>query len=298
MNYRDYKTPNYVSMTEMCQAAKAGKYAIGQFNPLNAEYCAGILKAAQNLKSPVILGLSESAIKYFGGFKTCTDLIIALASDLKITVPFAIHLDHGTSIEVCFKAIDAGFSSVMYDGSKLPIDENAANAKKVADYAHKNAVSFECEVGIVGGEEDNVVGSVRYATQEDCLKIVNVAHPDLLAASLGSVHGHYHGEPVLGFNEMMNISQATKLPLVLHGGTGIPNEMLMKAIAAGEAKINIGTDVKEAFFNTLNNYFTTKQYQTQKKGTDSRVYLRLAQDAVQAKVEEKMRIFGSLNKVQ
>lgn len=231
-----------VNMTDMLNKALAGKYAVGQFNINNLEWTQAILKAAEAEKSPVILGVSEGAAKYMGGFNTVVKMTQGLVEDLKITVPVAIHLDHGSSFDSCKAAIDAGFTSVMIDGSHHPIDENVAMTKEVVDYAHPKGVSVEAEVGTVGGTEDGVTGGINYADPQECLRVVKEAGIDALAAALGSVHGPYHGEPKLGFDEMKEISELTGKPLVLHGGSGIPEHQIKKAIELGHSKINVNTE--------------------------------------------------------
>lgn len=217
-----------VSMKDMLNKALEGKYAVGQYNINNLEWTQAILGAAEEEKSPVILGVSEGAARHMGGFYTVVKMVEGLIHDMKITVPVAIHLDHGSSFEKCKEAIDAGFTSVMIDDSHSPIDTNIATTKKVVEYAHSKGVSVEAEVGMVGGQEDDVVGDVMYAKLDDCLRIVNETGIDTLAPALGSVHGPYKGEPNLGFKEMEEICNAIKLPLVLHGGTGIPTHDIKK----------------------------------------------------------------------
>ena len=218
-----------VSMTNMLNKAKEGKYAVGQFNINNLEWTKTILETAEKNQSPVILGVSEGAAKYMGGFDTIVGMVKGLMKYLNITVEVAIHLDHGTSFESCKAALDAGFTSVMIDGSHHPIDENIAMTKQVVDYAHAIGASVEAEVGTVGGNEDGVVGGIQYADLNECVRLVKEAGVDALAPALGSVHGPYQGEPVLGFVEMEAIKEATNMPLVLHGGTGIPDEKIQKA---------------------------------------------------------------------
>ena len=243
-----------VNMCEMLTKAKEGKYAVGQFNINNLEWTKTILETAQEQNSPVILGVSEGAAKYMGGFKTVVGMVKGLIEELNITVSVAIHLDHGQSFENCKKAIDAGFTSVMIDGSHHPIDENIKMTKEVVDYAHAHGASVEAEVGTVGGNEDGVIGGIKYADCAECVKLVKEAGVDALAPALGSVHGPYQGEPVLGFVEMKEIQEATNMPLVLHGGTGIPDEKIQKAIACGTCKINVNTECQLAFNKLLRTY--------------------------------------------
>lgn len=220
-----------VSMTDMLNKALEGKYAVGQFNINNLEWTQAILGAAEEEKSPVILGVSEGAARHMGGFFTVVKMVEGLVHDMKITVPVAIHLDHGSSFDKCKEAIDAGFTSVMIDGSHHPIAENIEMTKKVVEYAHAKGVSVEAEVGTVGGQEDDVIGGIQYADLNECVELVNATGVDTLAPALGSVHGPYLGEPNLGFKEMEEIRDAVKLPLVLHGGTGIPLHDIQKSIS-------------------------------------------------------------------
>ncbi|HIZ70975.1 MAG TPA: class II fructose-1,6-bisphosphate aldolase, partial [Candidatus Atopostipes pullistercoris] len=236
-----------VSMTDMLNKALDEKYAVGQFNINNLEWTQAILQAAQEEQSPAILGVSEGAAKYMGGNQVVVAMVNALMETMDITVPIALHLDHGSSYESAVAAIDAGFSSVMIDNSAFPIDENIENTKKVVDYAHAKGVSVEAEVGTVGGEEDGVIGGVTYADAQECKRMVDEAGIDALAAALGSVHGTYDGEPKLGFDEMKEISELTGAPLVLHGGSGIPTHQIEKAIEYGHSKINVNTELQQVW---------------------------------------------------
>lgn len=280
-----------VNMVEMLKKAKEGKYAVGQFNINNLEWTKTILKVAEDLKSPVILGVSEGAAKYMGGYNAVTGMVNGLLKDMAITVPVAIHLDHGSTFENCKKAIDAGFSSVMIDGSHHPIAENIAMTKEVVEYAHARNVSVEAEVGTVGGQEDGVIGGIKYADKNECVRIVKEAEVDCLAPALGSVHGPYKGEPVLGFDEMEAIKEATNMPLVLHGGTGIPDEMIMKAIARGTCKINVNTECQLAFFAEVKKVIAANP-----NTYDPRKYLGPACKGITDAVTAKMNIFGSVGK--
>ncbi len=281
-----------VSMTKMLNKAKEEKYAVGQFNINNLEWTKTILLTAEEMNSPVILGVSEGAAKYMGGYKTVVGMVKGLLEDLKITVDVALHLDHGTSFESCKKAIDAGFTSVMIDGSHHPIDENIKVTKEVVEYAHARGVSVEAEVGTVGGQEDNIIGAgIIYADVKECVRITKEAKIDFLAPALGSVHGPYKGEPVLGFTEMEEIKQATKLPLVLHGGTGIPDEMIKKAISCGTAKINVNTECQLAFARELRKILAEDL-----NVYDPRKFLGPASKGITAAVKEKISVFGSQGK--
>ena len=226
-----------VSMTEMLNKARDGKYAVGQFNINNLEWTQAILTAAQKTNAPVILGVSEGAARYMGGFKLITAMTAALIESMEITVPVAIHLDHGSSIEKCKEAIDAGFTSVMIDGSHGPFEGNVEMTKTVVEYAHARGVSVEAELGVVGGQEDDVIADgCIYADPQECKELVERTGLDCLAPALGSVHGEYAGEPNLGFAEMQEVNELCGVPLVLHGGTGIPTADIQNAISRGTAK--------------------------------------------------------------
>lgn len=235
------------NMVGMLNKAFKEHYAVGQFNINNVEWTSTILKTAEETQTPVILGVSTSAVKYMGGWNTVVGMVKGLIRDLNITVPVALHLDHGPSVEACKSAIDAGFTSVMIDASHYPLEENIRIVKEVVDYAHPRGVSVEAELGRVGGQEDLVVAESCYAIPEECVKLVKETNIDCLAPALGSVHGEYHGEPKLGFAEMKHIAGLVGLPLVLHGGSGIPDNQLQMAIDRGTAKININTECQIAW---------------------------------------------------
>jgi fructose-bisphosphate aldolase class II len=275
----------------MLNKALEGKYAVGQFNINNLEWTQAILSAAEEEKSPVILGVSEGAARHMSGFYTVVKMVEGLMKDMKITVPVAIHLDHGSSFEKCKEAIDAGFTSVMIDDSHSPIDHNIETTKKVVEYAHSKGVSVEAEVGTVGGQEDDVVGGIMYAKLEDCIRIVKETGIDTLAPALGSVHGPYQGEPNLGFKEMEEIKDATNIPLVLHGGTGIPTHDIQKAISLGTSKINVNTENQISFTKVVREVLAAKP-----DAYDPRKYIVPGRDAIKATVIGKIREFGSNNK--
>lgn len=279
------------SMTKMLRKAFDEHYAVGQFNINNVEWTSAVLEEAEKTRTPVILGVTSSAAKYMGGWHTVVGLVKGLMEDLKITVPVALHVDHGGSFEVCKAAIDAGFTSVMIDGSKLPIDENIAVVKKVVDYAHERGVSVEAELGKVGGQEDNVVAETMYADKDECVRMVKETGVDFLAPALGSVHGPYHGEPKLGFKEMKEIAEATNIPLVLHGGSGIPNEQLQMAIDRGTAKININTECQQAWTAIVREVLTKDP-----KVYDPRKIIGPGREGIKEVVRTKATIFGSLGK--
>lgn len=280
-----------VSMTDMLNKALEGKYAVGQFNINNLEWTQAILQAAQEEKSPVILGVSEGAAKYMGGFKVVSAMVNALLETMDITVPVALHLDHGSSFDKCKEAIDAGFSSVMIDHSHDPIEDNISFTKKVVEYAHANGASVEAEIGTVGGEEDGVIGGVMYADKEECKRMVEEAGIDALAAALGSVHGDYEGEPVLGFDEMKEISELTGAPLVLHGGSGIPTHQIEKAIEYGHAKINVNTELQQVWTKRTREVIANNE-----TVYDPRKIIGPGKENITETTKAKMREFGSSNK--
>ena len=280
-----------VSMTDMLNKAFQNQYAVGQYNINNLEWTQAILQAAEEEQSPVILGVSEGAAKYMGGFNLIVKMVEALMESQGTTVPVAIHLDHGQSIENCKKALDAGFTSVMIDGSHHPIDENIEMTKAVVEYAHAKGASVEAEVGTVGGNEDGVIGGVNYADLDECVRITHEAKADALAAALGSVHGPYQGEPKLGFKEMEEIANATKTPLVLHGGSGIPTESVKKAIRFGHAKINVNTECQIEWTKAVREKLATDD-----KVYDPRKVIGPGKEAIVRVVKGKMQEFGSSNR--
>lgn len=280
-----------VSMKEMLNKALEGKYAVGQYNINNLEWTQAILAAAEEEKSPVILGVSEGAARHMSGFYTVVKMVEGLIHDMKITVPVAIHLDHGSSFDKCKEAIDAGFTSVMIDASHGPIEQNIETTKKVVEYAHSKGVSVEAEVGLVGGQEDDVVADVMYAKLDDCVRIVKETGIDTLAPALGSVHGPYKGEPKLGFAEMEEIRDAVKVPLVLHGGTGIPTHDIKKAISLGTSKINVNTENQIEFTKAVREVLAA-----QTEAYDPRKYIVPGREAIKKTVVGKIREFGSNNK--
>ena len=277
------------SMKDMLEKAKREGYAVGQFNINNLEYTQAILQAAEEEKSPVILGVSEGAARYMGGFNTVVHMVKGLMKDLGTTVPVAIHLDHGSSFEKCKEAIDAGFTSVMIDASHHPFEENVETTSKVVEYAHANGVSVEAELGTVGGQEDDIVADgVIYADPKECEELVKRTNIDFLAPALGSVHGPYKGEPNLGFAEMEEISKLADIPLVLHGGTGIPTKDIKRAISLGTAKINVNTENQIAGTKAVRDFLNSDAEQY-----DPRKYLTPMRDAIKETVKGKMREFGS-----
>ena len=279
------------NMKDMLNKADSGKYAVPQFNINNLEWTRFILEECQELNSPVILGVSEGAIKYMGGYKTVSNMVKALITDLNIKVPVALHLDHGSSYESCVKAIDNGFTSVMIDASKYPLDENINITKQVVMYAKGKNVTVEAEVGAVGGEEDGVANELAYAKVEDATRLVNETNIDFLAPALGSVHGIYKGEPKLDFERMVKIHELTKLPLVLHGGSGIPDELIKKAISCGITKININTELQLAWSKAVRIFLNEND-----KVYDPRKIIKGGEVAMKEMIKEKINLFGSNGK--
>ncbi|WP_338752030.1 class II fructose-bisphosphate aldolase [Bacillus sp. FJAT-52991] len=283
-----------VSMTDMLNKAKEEKYAVGQFNLNNLEFTQAILQAAEEEKSPVILGVSEGAARYMGGFKLVVAMVEALMEEYKVTVPVAIHLDHGSSFEMCAKAIHAGFTSVMIDGSHHPLEENISLTKKVVELAHIHGVSVEAELGRIGGQEDDLIvddAEAMYAIPAECDQLVRETGVDCFAPALGSVHGPYKGEPNLGFDRMEEVMNLTGVPLVLHGGTGIPTKDIQRAISLGTAKINVNTENQIASAKTVREVLAEKP-----DLYDPRKYLGPARDTIKETVKGKMREFGSSGK--
>jgi len=280
------------SMKGMLNKALKEGYAVGQFNINNLEWTQAILGAAQAEQSPVILGVSEGAARYMGGFKVVTAIVTSLIEEMKITVPVAIHLDHGSSVDKCKQAIDAGFTSVMIDASHDPFEENVRITSEVVAYAHERGVSVEAELGTVGGQEDDVIANgVIYADPKECKELVERTGIDCLAPALGSVHGPYKGEPNLGFKEMEEICQTIGLPLVLHGGTGIPTDQIKKSISLGTAKINVNTENQIEFTKAARAVLNADS-----EVYDPRKFLTPGRDAIKATVIGKIREFGSSNK--
>ena len=284
-----------VSAKEMLQKAKAGKYAVGQFNINNLEWTKAILLTAEELKSPVILGVSEGAGKYMCGYKTIVGMVNGMLEELGITVPVALHLDHG-SYEGAKKCIEAGFSSVMFDGSHYPIEENFEKTKELVGICDELGLSIEAEVGSIGGEEDGVVGMGECADPDECKMIADLG-VTMLAAGIGNIHGVYpENWPGLSFETLDAIQAKTgDMPLVLHGGTGIPDDMIQKAIALGVSKINVNTECQLVFAEATRAYIEAGK-DKQGKGFDPRKLLAPGTEAIKAKVKEKMEIFGSVGK--
>ena len=284
-----------VSAKEMLEKAKAGHYAVGQFNINNLEWTKAILLTAQELNSPVILGVSEGAGKYMCGFKTVADMVKAMIGELKITVPVALHLDHGT-YEGCYKCIKAGFSSVMFDGSHYPIAENMEKTRELVHVASQLGLSLEAEVGAIGGEEDGVVGMGECADPNECKMIADLG-VTMLAAGIGNIHGKYPANwPGLSFETLAAVSEKVgAMPLVLHGGTGIPADQIKKAISLGVSKINVNTECQLSFAAATREYIEAGK-DLAGKGFDPRKLLAPGVEAIKATVKEKMELFGSVGK--
>ena len=284
-----------VNAKEMLTKAKAGKYAVGQFNINNLEWTKAILLTAQELQSPVILGVSEGAGKYMCGYKTIVGMVNGMLEELNITVPVALHLDHG-SYEGAKKCIEAGFSSIMFDGSHYPIEENFAKTKELVGICNELGLSIEAEVGSIGGEEDGVVGMGECADPDECKMIADLG-VTMLAAGIGNIHGVYPANwPGLSFETLAAIQEKTgTMPLVLHGGTGIPDDMIQKAISLGVSKINVNTECQLVFAEATRKYIEEGKDQ-KGKGFDPRKLLAPGTEAIKAKVKEKMEIFGSVGK--
>lgn len=284
-----------VPAKEMLDKAKKGHYAIGHFNINNLEWTKAILLTAEECKSPVILGVSEGAGKYMTGFKTVTEMVKAMIDELGITVPVALHLDHGT-YEGCYKCIEAGFSSIMFDGSSYPIEENIEKTRELVHVAHHLGMSIEAEVGAIGGEEDGVVGSGECADPDECKMIADLG-VDMLAAGIGNIHGVYpENWQGLSFETLDKVQQKTgAMPLVLHGGTGIPDDMIKKAIDLGVSKINVNTECQLVFAEATRK-FIEEGKDREGKGYDPRKLLKPGYEAICAKVKEKMELFGSVGK--
>ena len=286
-----------VSATEMLKKAKAGHYAVGQFNINNLEWTKSILLTAQELNSPVILGVSEGAGKYMTGFKTVAAMVKAMDEELGITVPVALHLDHGT-YEGCYKCIKAGFTSIMFDGSHYPIEENIEKTRELVAVAHGMGMSIEAEVGSIGGEEDGVIGAGECADPNECKAIADLG-VDMLAAGIGNIHGKYPANWAgLSFETLDAVQQKTGImPLVLHGGTGIPADMIKKAISLGVSKINFNTECQLAFQEATRKYIEAGK-DLEGKGFDPRKLLAPGAEAIKATVKEKMELFGSVGKAE
>mgnify|MGYP000497155840 FL=1 len=284
-----------VNATDMLNKAREGKYAVGHFNINNLEWAKSILLTAQEMNAPVILGVSEGAGKYMGGFKVVADMVKALTDSMEITVPVALHLDHGT-YEGCYKCIKAGFSSIMFDGSHYPIAENVEKTKELVAITKALGMSLEAEVGAIGGEEDGVIGAGECADPDECKAIADLG-VNMLAAGIGNIHGKYPANwKGLSFETLEAVkAKVGNMPLVLHGGTGIPEDMIKKAISLGVAKINVNTECQLSFADATRKYIEAGK-DLEGKGFDPRKLLKPGADAIMETVKEKMELFGSVGK--
>lgn len=280
-----------VNLKDMLEHAKEGHYAVPQFNINNLEWTRFILEECQINNSPVILGVSEGAIKYMGGYKIVVDIVKDLIDYLKIDIPVAIHLDHGSSFESCKEAVDCGFTSVMIDASKYSLEENIEITKKVVAYSKNYDVTVEGEIGHIGNDNISDNEGILYAEVDDCVKYCQETGINFLAPALGSVHGLYKGEPKLNFDRMLEISKITNLPLVLHGGTGIYDEQILKSIKCGICKININTELQIAWSNEL------KEHLNEANIYDPRKIIKLGENALKNCVRKKIELLGSMNKI-
>lgn len=280
-----------VNSKEMLLDAKKNKYAIPHFNINNLEWIRFILEECQRLNQPVILGVSEGALKYMGGAKTVVGMVTGLIEELFITIPVCLHIDHGQSFETCKRAIDAGFTSVMIDGSKYSIEENIKETRQVVEYAHERGVTVEAELGLIGGEEDGIANSLAFTNLKDCEYFLGQVDIDSLAPALGSVHGLYKGEPKLDYETMEEINNNIKVPLVLHGGSGIDNEKIKKAIDCGISKININTELQIAWSNAVREFLDNN-----KEVYDPRKVIKSGEVAVKKIIEEKINLFSNNNR--
>lgn len=279
------------NMKNMLLKAKNEKYAVPQFNINNLEWTKYILEECQNIKSPVILGVSEGAAKYMGGYIAVSKMVNGLMTNLDITIPVALHLDHGSTFENCKKAIDAGFTSVMIDASKYELYRNIDMTSEVIEYADKFNVSVEAEIGHIGGNEDGVSNEILHAKTEDCVEFVEKTHVHTLAPALGSVHGLYKGEPKLNFERMEEILNKTNLPLVLHGGSGIPDDKIVKAIQCGICKLNINTELQIEWSKGVRELLNTN-----KDVYDPRKVIGAGEKNVKDAIKKKCELLGSINK--
>lgn len=277
-----------VNTKEMLLKAKQNKYAVPHFNINNLEWTRFILEEAQRLNTPVILGVSEGALKYMGGAKTIVGMVKGLIDELFITVDVALHIDHGQSFETCKRAIDAGFTSVMIDGSKYSIEQNIEETKKVVEYAHQHNVTVEAELGLIGGEEDGVANVTGFTNLKDCKYFIEHVAIDSLAPALGSVHGLYKGEPKLDYKTMKEINENIEVPLVLHGGSGLDDEKIKEAINCGITKININTELQIAWSNAVREYLDND-----KKVYDPRKFIKSGEKAMKKVIEEKITLFSN-----
>ena len=276
-----------VNFIDMLNKAKKEHYAVPHFNINDLEWTKYILEECQEHDIPVILGVSDGAAKYMGGYNAIYGMVTGLIKDLGITIPVCLHVDHGCT-ETCKKAIDAGFTSVMIDASKLELEDNIKTTKEIVDYAHSKGVSVEAEVGHIGGTEDNITSTETNATLEECITLYENTKIDALAPALGSVHGFYKGEPNLDFDRMKQINEALPIPLVLHGGSGIPDEQIRKAIESGTSKINVNTELQAAWSNAVREFLNTDN-----KAYDPRKVIGSGEQSMKEAISKKIILFGT-----
>ncbi len=280
-----------INTKKMLEDAKNNNYCVPHFNINNLEWTKYILEECQNLNSPVILGVSEGAIKYMGGYSTVVGLVKNLVRDLDITIDVSLHLDHGSDFASCKNCIDAGFTSVMIDASKYSLEDNIKLTKEVVDYAHVFDVTVEAEVGHIGGIEDGKASDIAYAKVEDCIRLVSETDIDSLTPAVGSVHGIYKGTPNIRIDLITQVKELTKLPLVLHGGSGIPNDIIQNSVQAGITKLNINTDLQIVWANAIRNYLTNNN-----EVYDPRKIIKSGEQAIKEKIKEKVLLLGSNSK--
>ena len=281
-----------INTKEMLEKAKENKYGVPHFNINNLEWTRYILEECNNNNSPLIIGVSEGAAKYMGGFKVVANMIKNLDESLKIKIPVAIHLDHGSTTENCIEAINAGFTSVMFDGSKYSLEENIKMTNEVCEYAKKDNVTVEAEIGHIGGTEDGITDELAYAKVEDAIMLAKKTTISSLAPALGSVHGIYKGEPKLDFDKMLEIANKTSLPLVLHGGTGIPDELIKKALSCGICKLNINTELQIVWSKEVRNYLNNNV-----DVYDPRKIIKSGELAIKEAIKQKLILLNSINRV-
>lgn len=281
----------FVTLNDVLPKAVKEHYAVGHFNINGIPWVKAILSAAQEANSPLIIASSDRMVDFLGGFKTIADLVNDIADEQNITVPVVLHLDHGQTVDRCLAALDAGYSSVMYDGSHDSLEKNISETKRVVNYAHKLGATVEAEIGTVGGNEDGLISGIQYADLNESVQLVEQSGVDALAAALGSVHGRYVGEPKLGFKEMEAIANAIDVPLVLHGASGIPLDQVKKAINKGHAKININTEMNLAWIEALK-----ESIEKYPDSHEPRQLIEAGEIAIKKVVIEKMHDFGSINK--
>jgi fructose-1,6-bisphosphate aldolase class II len=291
-NNIDIGSDNMVNSNELLMKATNEHYAIPQFNALNLEWVKYILQECEILRSPVILGISESAIKHMGGYNVVYGIVSSLIKDLQTTIPVVLHLDHGTSVESCIKAIDAGFTSVMLDASDKPLEENIELVKKVIDYAKYKDVSVEAEVGSIGGVEEGINANIKYANIEDCIKLANSTGISSIAPAFGTVHGFSIGDLNIDFDLMRKVKESLEIPIVLHGGTGVSDELILESIKNGISKINISTELKTVWNKAMREFIAANE-----NVYDPRKIMSSGESSIKEVIRKKVELFGSNNRI-